>query len=238
MSSGSSEMPFGWRGQIEPSTVRVEPIEDLLAENIKITIKDQVLEVGYQNEKDSERAIELAKQFLTAWIFDHDCKISVDLSQSWRVRDDGSKAFVVHASGTLAVGVSITATAQVMDATGTIVKQPNRDLALMLKAANDDALSKALKYYTDEVVDQDRPLYGVYKALEELTNYLSDLHKTDGREYLGKLAGQNRKYVSDLMETTQLQRHARTNARSHLTEQECQSRAKALIQAYANSLSG
>ncbi len=190
-SSRSSDMPFGRRGQIEPSTVQVEPIDDVLAENIRITIKDNVLEVGYQHGEDSERAIQLAKQFITAWIFDHDCKIAVDLSQSWQVREDGSKAWVVHAEAIAIMGAgAVSVTGQVIDASGNVVKQPNHDIALMHKAANDDVLSKALKYYTEEVVDHSRPLYGVYKAIEELTTHLSEMHKTDGREYLGKLAGQ------------------------------------------------
>lgn len=235
-SGSSSDMPFGWRGQIEPVTVQVEPIENSLADNIKITIKDHVLEVGYQTEEDSERAIQLAKQFISAWIFDHDCKITVDLSQSWRTREDGGKAFMVHATATLITSGSISVIGQVIDANGNIVKQQNPDITLMRKAASNAVLSKALQYYTEEVVDQDRPLYGVYKAIEELTTHLGELYKTNGRECLGKLVEQNKDFVADLMETTQLQRHARTTARSRLTEQECRSRAKALIQGYANSL--
>jgi hypothetical protein len=238
LSGSSSDMPFGWRGQIEPAVVQIDPIEDSLADTIKITIKDHVLEVGYQNEEDSERAIQLAKQFINAWIFDHDSKITVDLNQSWQVREDGGKAFAVYGTATLIAGGSITISGQVVDSDGNVVKQQNQNIILMRKAASDNVLSKALKYYTEEVVDQDRPLYGVYKAIEELTSHLGELHKTNGKECLAKLVGQNRSFVSDLMETTQLQRHARTTARSRLTEQECRSRAKTLIQGYANSLPG
>jgi hypothetical protein len=62
-------------------------------------------------------------------------------------------------------------------------------------------------------------------------------NKSKGREALGGLAGHDKKYVDDVMETAELTRHHNDpNARQVLTEEECRSRARILIDAYANSI--
>jgi len=50
------------------------------------------------------------------------------------------------------------------------------------------------------------------------------------------LANHAEKYVSDVRETTQLTRHARTQARQLLTDAECRERARILIDAFAKSI--
>lgn len=83
------------------------------------------------------------------------------------------------------------------------------------------------------MVGDDRPLYGIYKALEALTSAVG----SDGRALLGALAGEDKKFVSDVMETAQTTRHhAHPNARALLSEGECRERARRLIDAYAQSL--
>lgn len=85
-----------------------------------------------------------------------------------------------------------------------------------------------MRYLNEEVVGDDRPLYGIYKALEALTKTLG---KGSGRSKLGKLAGHNEKYVDDVMQTAQTTRHHDDpNARRLLTETECLERARNLYQ--------
>ena len=57
-----------------------------------------------------------------------------------------------------------------------------------------------------------------------------------GREKLARLVGQGVRYVDDLMQTTQIMRHARTQAKRVLVDEECRQRAKILIEAYAGAI--
>lgn len=98
------------------------------------------------------------------------------------------------------------------------------------KSQKNPALAKALMYFSEEVVDSDRPLYGVYKALEELS------HTLGGRDKLAALVNRPEKYVGDVMETTQHTRHARTQSRQLLSDAECRERARVLIEAYEKSI--
>jgi hypothetical protein len=110
---------------------------------------------------------------------------------------------------------------------------PANDTSMVNKALKDKTLKNALHYFSEEVVDDDRPLYGVYKALEVIAHHLG---RRDGWRQLGVLAGQNEAFVTDIRQTTQLQRHAVTSAHRRLTDDECKELAKILIHAYANSL--
>ena len=104
-------------------------------------------------------------------------------------------------------------------------------------------LAQALTYISEEVIDDDRPLYGVYKAIEALTEALvppvtkkGKKNKGLGRKALAKFAGSGEKYVGDVMQTAELTRHHNDpDARQVLTEDECRSRARLLIEAYATS---
>jgi hypothetical protein len=44
--------------------------------------------------------------------------------------------------------------------------------ALVKKSQISPALAKALPYFSAEVVDDERPLYGIYKAVEALCEWL------------------------------------------------------------------
>lgn len=88
----------------------------------------------------------------------------------------------------------------------------------------------------NEAIDNDRPLYGVYKALEALTAALPN-----GREGLGMLVGLGgkaaKKYVDDVMQTAQLTRHHHDpNVQRVLTDEQCKERARILLDAFAKSM--
>lgn len=100
------------------------------------------------------------------------------------------------------------------------------------KIAKDPALASAIQYFSEEVIIDDKPLYGIYKALEALTAALGK----DGRTALGNLAGQGKKYVDDVMQTAQITRHHDDpHAKQVLTDAECKERARTLIAAYAEN---
>jgi len=105
------------------------------------------------------------------------------------------------------------------------------DSTLANKILADATLRDALKYYADEVLDAERPLYGIYKAIEVITDKLGK----NGRRDLAAMIGEGKSYVDDLMETTQLTRHAVTSARHRISEDTCRQRAHRLIEAYATA---
>jgi hypothetical protein len=109
------------------------------------------------------------------------------------------------------------------------------DAPMLQKAQRYAALKSALLYYSQEVVDDDRPLYGVYKALEAMIDHLGQ-NQSDGRRALARLAGQPRSYIDDVMQTAQVRRHHRTTGTRRLTDEECRQRAKLLIDIFARSL--
>lgn len=62
----------------------------------------------------------------------------------------------------------------------------------------------ALQYYNAQIVEADRPLYGVYKAIEEITKHIDNLDKQgikNARKKLGELAGFDEQFVTDIMST-------------------------------------
>jgi hypothetical protein len=113
------------------------------------------------------------------------------------------------------------------------------DSIIVRKALRNTTLAHALNYYAEEIIDHDRPLYGIYKALEQISTHLGKGSK--GRGALATLAGKPRKFVDDIMETAQTERHseqwlALKKTKVLLTDQECIERAQLLIKVYADSL--
>ena len=97
-------------------------------------------------------------------------------------------------------------------------------------------LRNALKHFSQEVVDDDRPSYGIHTALEELLSACGD--GSTGRSKLGAVAGHDKTFVDEVMLTAQTERHFPGYKASRvLSDQEYRDRARALIDAYANSVS-
>jgi len=115
-----------------------------------------------------------------------------------------------------------------------LVKDLTENSVLIGKGCKNNALRMAIEFYSEEVVDDKRPLYGIYKALEVLIKELKERYLGKGREKLGKITGKSKKFVVDILESAQLQRHAVTSAWELLTEEECIRRTKIIIQAYAD----
>ncbi len=234
--------PFGFQGAIRSSAAFDGPIDTFTLDSITVTVEGGVFSVGYQREDQEQEARRLAGALIDTWMFRHNAKVSVDFNQSWRVEADGHRSVFVHLHAEGRAGAAAYATLTERDEHGndiTRVINPSsfaNDQGLAEKACRDRTLEMALHYFTREVIEDERPLYGIYKAIEEVTAHLAALHTTNGRTYLGQLAGHDKKFVDDLMETTQLQRHARTHAKRRLSDEECHARAKMLIEAYAQSL--
>jgi len=232
---------FGLRGDIVPAGALGDLAESFADGPFQISVNSGIIEIGYEDESQCEAARELIRQYIDASSFARNQPLSANLNQSWRKRLEGDKVFAVCISCTVHVTADVEARTTEVTQTGTasVVKIfDSRSLAsqrdITSKARKNPELSSALRYLNEEVVGDDRPLYGIYKALEALTSGLGN----DGRVRLGALAGEDKKFVSDVMETAQTTRHhADPNARALLSEGECRERARRLIDAYAQSLS-
>ena len=82
---------------------------------------------------------------------------------------------------------------------------------------------------------------GIHKAIEQITNYLGSGNATAGRKVLAGFAGCSADYIDDLMTSVQTERHseewlARQSKKPNIDQAECLTRAKKLIQAYADSI--
>jgi hypothetical protein len=206
----------------------------------QISVNNGTIEIGYEDESQVEWARETIQQYLDATSFPTQQPLSANLNESWRKRPEGGEDLAVSVSDRLRVTDDLQITIIRATQTGpALIAETfdSRSLAsqrvMVSKARNNPALSSALRYFNEEVVWHDQPLYGIYKALEALTGALSG-----DRAALGALAGQDRKFVSDVMETAQktTRHHADPHARALLSEDECRERARRLVAAYAQSL--
>lgn len=205
---------------------------------IEISIHDGVIEVGYDTTADKQRAERLARLYLSADTLRTGTKVIVNFNYTWEENASGG---LDHSIG-LSDQIKVTDRLQVRTSQATItgkariVRPQDHDSAsltndtdMVRKAMYDPTLEKSLGYFADEVTDDDRPLYGAYKAIEGITKHFG----SDGKQRLGALVGKGKSYVDDLMQTTQPTRHAVTPARRLLSEEECVRRTKELIEAYA-----
>ncbi len=233
--------PYGIQGEIINF-----PFKDVCEvfynpDGTEIEIRDGILYVGVDDENQLEEAKNIAELYLDAWAFRQNIKVSVNFNHTWKTNAEGHKDHFlgIHDAAKAVERVQIQTTTHQVTIQGTalIVTQemhdsasPINDTLIVNKALNDDTLKHALHYFNEEIIDDDKPLYGIYKALEIIA------HHVGGWRQLAALAGQNESFATDVRQTTQLQRHAVTPANRRLTENECKERAKLLIQAYADSL--
>lgn len=244
--NNSMDKRFVMRAQLEGFAWN-DIVDNIEQDGVSIKVHDSIMEVSYYNESDYPKVIEIVKAYLNAYAFRNNTKLKADFNHTWEVVEGGGKK---HAMGLTAnlnfdarIKVSERVQVRVNQATITgkarIVTKEMHDSAsftndstLANKILADTTLRDALKFYADEVLDADRPLYGIYKALEVITDKLG----RNGRRDLAAMVSEGKVYINDLMETTQTTRHAVTPARQRITEVECRQRAHRLIEAYAASV--
>ena len=238
------QKPFGFRGSITPPSLIKDLNEEWELEGISFSVKNGVFEAEFSDKKDKEKALLIANSFIATWNFRHNTKLTVNFNHSWEPKDDGNVTHSLNLSETVKVTdrviteqtiahrVSFEVKARIVGRSDSASFLANQ--SLVEKSLKDKTLRQALGFYSEEVVDEKRPLYGVYKALEVLIDKLGKGKK--GMKALGKLADKGWKYVDEAKERTQLQRHALSPARDLLSEQECKDRVSLLIESYANSI--
>jgi len=237
---------FGFRGSINPSSAFTDIIDSINYDNdITISIKNGVFEVGFDKEGNREEASKIANNYINSWMMRNGIKINVDFNQTWKPNINGNKDINIDLHEDLAVHDRVTTTTMSLGC-GTFIVNKNdsysfqNDTDIVKKSQKDETLSLALKYYA-ETLDHGQVMAGVHKAIEQITIHLDKINNNRlGREELAKMAGENRKYVDELMEGVQERRHSfawlsRKPCKT-LGEQESISRVKKLIEAYAKSI--
>lgn len=236
--------PYGAQGEIQGF-----PFKDLHETfynqgGIEIEVTEGILRVGVSDPDNLEEAKERTQLYLSAWAARHNIRLSVIFNHVWRPNQQGGQdhalTFEEQVKVRDRVQVQVTTHQIQVPLSYAVVTEEMRDTAsftndetMVQKAGRHPALKSALLYYSQEVVDDERPLYGVYKAIEAMIGSLSG---RDKRNDLANMAGQPRSYVDDVMQTTQVRRHHSTTGTRRLSDEECRERAKILIDAYANSL--
>ena len=212
------------------------------ADGIEITVSSGLLSVGFSYPDQEENAKEAALLWLAAWNLRQGWDAKVEFNRSWEIAPNGAKRCFMAVGGetkaksreTVTISWKATIAGKARIITQQIIDTASfsNDRTIVEKANNHHELKEALHHYHNEVAPNDRPLYGIYKALECLTKKIG----LDGRKKLGKLAGKDFAYVDNVMETANAKRHASSSSRTLLSEKECRDRAKFLIEEYAASL--
>jgi hypothetical protein len=174
--------PFGAQGEITNF-----PFKDLHETfynqgGVELEINNGVLYAGVDDETDLEEAKDLARRYLAAWSERQQIKTSVDFNHTWKTNSQGNENHSLEFGESVKPGERLqmqTTTHQVtIHGKASIVTQQmhdsasfTNDAAIVQKAQKYAALRDALLYYNEEIVDDDRPLYGVYKALEAIIAY-------------------------------------------------------------------
>jgi hypothetical protein len=170
-----------------------------------------------------------------------------NLHQSWHLVEGDARTWCVAVEGEIKPSGQIRIATADVETTAAIAPAniyDSRDLAnaaeLVEKALRNEPLRLALQYYNDEIVEIDRPLYGIYKAIEEITKHLGKQGINDSRKYLGELAGYDKQFVEDVMSTTNVgidgRHYSGYPGQRRLSNDECRERARILIEAYAKSV--
>lgn len=233
--------PFGLSAKLQGHLWK-DMSEELEKDGITLKIHKGLIEVEYENEKDEQKARKIAQLYIYSHSLRMGKRLKANFNHSWKSQSTGGTSHTIeltekmNLSDRVQIGqthqVSITAKAYIVSQQMYDSASFSNDSSMVDKALNNLVLEKSLEYFAEEVVDDDRPSYGIYKALEVIINQFGK----NGRKKLGLLAGKNKKYISEVMETTNTKRHADSHARKLLNDNECIERARILIEAYARSL--
>ncbi len=206
-----------------------------------------VIEVGYTDAVDEARARVLVKIYMDALSLRMGFGMHANLHQSWQLVEGGARAWCVAVEGAIKPSGQIRIATADVETTAAIAPSniyDSRDLAnvagLVEKALRNEPLRLALQYYNDEIVETDHPLYGIYKAIEEITKHLSNQDTKKSRKYLGELAGCDEQFVEEVMSTANVgidgRHYSGSPGKRQLSDDECRERARILIEAYAQSV--
>ncbi len=229
---------YGFSGKLQPASLFEKIEESWTTEDIAFNVKDGEFKISYDDPTKQSLAEQLAKHFIQAFSLNKNTKVTIDFNHTWKPSNTG-RQFAISFQEKLELAYQIKHTvhsecgAKITGTDNNISLKSNEKI--VTKMLQDPVLAEAILHFTSEVVDDKRPLYGIYKSIEVITKHMD---KHEGRKKLALLAEKPEQFVQDLMETANSQRHPTIKAQSKkvLSEQECQFRARLLIQAYMDSL--
>ena len=234
---------FGAQGQIENFPFKDINETILDKDGVIIEVKDGIMYVEADSGNLLDSVIMYANLYLAIWTKRQNLKVTVNFNHKWKLNNNGGKDIRLEFNDSISLidrvqtktfthDVSIQGRARIISQGMHDSASFQNDTLVFYKALKHPVLKQVLLYFSEEVMDAKKPLYGIYKALEAITNHLGK----SGREKLANLAGQPANYVKDIMETTQTERHDKTDASRKLDDDECKRRAKNLIDVFSNSL--
>lgn len=229
---------YGLRGRIIPAEIFNNYKESFQDGVFEIAIENNIIEIGYEDALLIDEARIKIGCYVNVKSFELERQLILNLDSSWGKATNGGKITKFSLSETIykaeLQGITMT---HIIKGKSRIIKQiDNRSFfqqkEVVDKIYKNSALCSALNYFNEEVVDNNKPLYGIYKAIEALVQEIGK----NGEEKLGNLVGESKKYVTDIEQTAQLTRHHKTPAKKVLTDYECKERARNLIIAYIKSI--
>ena len=237
-----SNKKYGFEGTVNPTSISKGFSEHWEENNIVCSIENTVFKVEFDNEEQEEAARETANLFISFWNFKNNTHLTVDFNHSWRPGENNCKNSSLKLSESLTLRDTFETIHKASSERGIYVVGKFKSNSfvenslLVEKALKDEALRQSIEFYSEEVTDSKRPLYGIYKAVESLTKHLDKEYPRKGRAILGKLAGKDKRFVDEVMQSTEFQRHSNPEAKEKLSDEECKNRTKTLILAYADSI--
>jgi len=238
---------YGLRGELNPKSAFKEVDQFFFIENISFNIKNCLLEIGYDNTEDKEKALRMANTLLASWSKRNHIKVTAEFNISWEVKPNGGKSISMCVNDQIKTTDRVVTTSVIMKAMAYIIKPISdsysflNDVENVKKAEKDKTLSLVLSYFHEEIIDNKKPMYGIHKAMEQIIKTLHGKNDSEKRDYLAVVVGCSRKYIDDLMSSIQNERHSEEWLRLQrigklLNNQECIERASKIIEAYSKSI--
>ena len=215
-------------------------------DGIEVEVKDGSIAVGVDDKSNLEKAKELACLLLAAWSERQECNIHVECNHTWeKISQDNQNSELEQADDAKAkepIQAQVTTHQMSIPTRVSLLSQQmidaasfTNDRAMFHKAQQYPALKSALTHYHDEIIDNEMPLYGCYKAIEAMAHYLGS-NKDERRKLLAQIAGKNLSYVSDIIQSAEVKGHDNTTSSKRLEDDECRRLTKILLDACANAL--
>jgi hypothetical protein len=141
-----------------------------------VELSGEQIFIGYNEPEERQQAERLVRRYVDVWAFRTGIRVEVVFDRWWRTSPTGHTDYSKELSGTIRPSGELTchviytgqrtapASIALEHVSGFADMAFLEDDALVEKAGRDPALESALRFLNEEVVDQERPLYGVYKA--------------------------------------------------------------------------
>lgn len=235
---------YGFSVYLEPSYLFKGLKNSWDFKDIKFSIKENKIEVGFNHSNQEEQARNLVNLYIDFWAYGHEKNLATQFDHSWKLKE-GAKLHQQHLDSKANTVPRVLTHTLLRGLTYHVSKKIDSSSFTNLvedvhKILENESLAKVFKYFNEEVLDNERPLPGVYKIIEELSHSLGKIYGINKKEnQIGKLAsiaGETKSYIKDIIQTTQPVRHARTKATRKLTDKECVARTKILTEVYIKHL--